>query len=285
MEAIAQWYDFFGTPGGALTAWGLFSRGLGLVYLVALGSLTWQLVPIAGRRGITPMRDQLRKYRAHYGRMAYWWWPTLYWLADSDAALVAVPALGALAGVGAALGGPWSPACLLLSWAAWLSVSNGAYELIFPWDSFLCELGFLSVWLPATQPLFRVVSAAAGSGTPGGLALAFNSVAAAAAPTPLLAWCYRWLVWRLLVGFGKLKFLGTSRRDKHYIKGFLINQPMLSVLGWWGHKLPVAVHMGALAGMFLIEIPLPFAMFWTGVPRVVAALGIIGLMAGIQVSD
>ena len=37
-------------------------------------------------------------------------------------------------------------------------------------------------------------------------------------------------------------------------------------------------HQLALVGMFLIEIPLPFGVFWTGLPRVAAAVGFIHKM-------
>lgn len=42
-------------------------------------------------------------------------------------------------------------------------------------------------------------------------------------PTPLHAFAYRLLLWRLMIGFGKIKFTGTNPNDRLYIKNFCIN--------------------------------------------------------------
>lgn len=40
------------------------------------------------------------------------------------------------------------------------------------------------------------------------------------------------LLFRLMFGFGKLKFLETTRKDQTYIGAFLVNQPIPTIFGW-----------------------------------------------------
>jgi hypothetical protein len=101
---------------------------------------------------------------------------------------------------------------------------------------------------------------------------------------PAVGWALRWLLFRVLFGFGKLKFVGTSPSDSCYIKSFLIGMPIPTKSAWFSHWAPLAIHQLALVGMFLIEIPLPFGVFWPGMPRVVAAVGIAALQVGIQLT-
>ena len=46
--------------------------------------------------------------------------------------------------------------------------------------------------------------------------------------------------------------------------------------------LPDVVWIASLAGMFVVELVLPFGLFATGLPRVIAGASIAGLMAGIR---
>ena len=60
--------------------------------------------------------------------------------------------------------------------------------------------------------------------------------------------------------------------------------PIASPLGWLAHKLPDAVHAANLWVMWLVEIPIPFLLFAAGTPRLIAALGYLGLMVGIHIT-
>jgi hypothetical protein len=63
----------------------------------------------------------------------------------------------------------------------------------------------------------------------------------------------------------------------------MIMQPIPSRLGWLLHvHSPLWVHTLLLAGMFFAEIIVPFLVFFTGWPRLLAALVLVGLQAGIQ---
>lgn len=242
--------------------WGIFTRLLGLVYLVAFGSLSGQVLGLAGARGITPVGQVLRKISTDY--RAPWRWllfPTLLWFGSSDRALRGLVLTGAAAALFVVIGGPCSGPALLACWALYLSL-DVALDLVYPWDSLLLEAGFLALFLP---PL-----------------LLLPEVAATAPASPQIAWCYRWLLFRLMFGFGKQKFLGSTWADLDYLKSFFINQPMPTALGWYAHRLPLFVLKPALVAMFLLEVPGPFLVFFTGWPRLLAALLTAGLMLVIQ---
>lgn len=116
--------------------------------------------------------------------------------------------------------------------------------LIYPWDCLLFEAGFWAIFLPATRVL--------------------PSLGCVAAPLPALAWVYRLLVFRVIFGFGKHKFAGVTRQDFGFLKSFFINQPLPTPVGWRVQKLPMSAQKLSLLGMFLVEVPLPFAVCFPG---------------------
>ena len=259
-----------GAFGDPALIWGVFVRLVGAVQLIALASLGCQLRALAGPRGATPFELVLARVRRDYDT-----WParlrrlpTLCWLSGcSERALLGIAAFGGGCGAALLLGcGAWSPLAALGAWAALLSLDEAA-DLKFPWDSLLLELSALCVLLP---PLRAV----------GG----WSSLALAAPPHPWLGFAFRLLLFRLMFGFGKLKFAGSTTRDAMYIKSFLVGVPLPTPLGHWLFQhAPDSLWVVALAGMFAIEIVAPFLLFGGGLLRVGAALSIAALQAGIQV--
>jgi len=243
--------------------WGLFTRGLGVLFLISFTSLLGQVVPLAGSRaGIGRASRRLQKLRQDFpSARRYLYFPTLLWLNDSDAMLRGLTWVGAAAAGCVIYGGPLSPWALLVCYLCYLSLDL-VIGLIFPWDCLLFESTVLALFLPPT--------------------LALPSLEAVAAPAPALTWAYRLLVFRVMFGFGKQKFLGSRTEDLAYLKGFLINQPLLSPVGWLAQKLPVGLLKWGVLFMFLAEIPGPFLAFIPGWPSVVCALSTIFLMIGIQ---
>jgi hypothetical protein len=220
--------------------WGVFPRLVGLVFLVSFISLFPQVVLLAGRRGCVPFQLRLQGYRKAFPAWRRWLhFPTLLWLNDSDRMLRAL----VLAGVASALcviyGGPLGSWGMLGCYLVYVSLDK-PIGLIFPWDSVLFELGFLCLLLPG-----------------------WSALPSLSAPTPpaALVWALRLLPLRVFLGFGKTKFIGSSRADAAYLYGFLINQPLPSPLAWHLQKLPVWTLKVALAIMFLVEIPVPLLVF------------------------
>src|SRR5205809_7939916 len=74
-----------GQPTYVLSRW-LFLRLLGLVYLIAFGSLALQVTGLVGEHGILPATGFLERARALYGCDAYRLFPTRCWLGAGDGA-------------------------------------------------------------------------------------------------------------------------------------------------------------------------------------------------------
>src|SRR5262249_40768568 len=247
-----------------LLVWGLFPRLLGLVYLIAFASLSAQVVPLAGADGVTPVKPMLRKIRSDY---PLWrcllGFPTLLWLRSDDWCLRGLTVLGTAGAAWTICGGPWSNLGLLICWACYLSL-HPALGLAYPWDCLLLEAGFVALFLPAPNllPDWR----------------------ASDLPLPAVAWAFRWLVFRMVLGFGKLKFRGVNRKELGYLKAFFIAVPLPGPLGWLGHHLPGWFMKFSLLCLFLIEVPTPFLVFVPGYPRLLAAAAIATLMLAIQLT-
>lgn len=246
-----------------LLAAGLFIRGLSIVYAIVFASIAFQIRGLSGKDGITSFSAVLKQMRHDFPRTHMFYFPTLFWLTGaSDAALVALPVLGVVAATSAFIG-LGSPLALVSCWLIFRSLDLSV-GLLYPWDSLLFETGLIATLCPALPPLWLGASAAA-------------------APHPWVGWALRWLLARLLLGFGKKKFVGTSLDHSCYIKNFLVAQPIPSPIGWLACRFPLPLFQAALVGMFVIECVAPLFLFSTGT-RVIASVSIMSLMVGIQLT-
>jgi hypothetical protein len=241
--------------------WGIFVRLLAVVYIIAFLSIRAEIVEWAGARGLNPVREKLARFREDLGRWrAVARYPTLLWIDDSDRALRWLPVIGTIAAVFAVCGVA-STAMLASAWVVYLSC-DVAFGMLYPWESLLFEAGFLAIVLPALEPL--------------------PSLAMSRAPEPILMFAFHWLLFRLMFGFGKNKFTREALDDPNYLRGFLIAQTIPSPLAWHAVRLPRALLVAAHALLFVVEMVLPFLVFFSGWPRLVAAAGFSALMIGIQ---
>jgi Lipase maturation factor len=243
--------------------WGLLPRFIGLLYVIAFSSLIPQLEVALGSRGIIPIAARLAAIRRDFpGMRRFLQYPTLFWINSSDHFVRAIPWLGSLCGLCIIYGGPLSPWAFALAWLLWLSIEPAG--LIFPWDTMLQEVGFLALFLPVTAslPMWE----------------------AAALPDPTLAFMFRWLVIRLMLGFGKLKFVGTTMSDRLYMRGFFVWIPLPTPLAWYLHHAPRWLLQALLVFMFVAEIVAPLLGLFAGPTREISFLLLAGLMVGIQLT-
>ena len=244
--------------------WGLFSRGLGSVFLCAFLSLAVQITAEAGQSAGVPVARKLACIARDFpGWRRFTYFPTLLWLNASDAALRALTWGGIAAAALVIYGGVLSRWSLLACYVCYLSL-DVAIGLIFPWECLLFEAAVFALFLPPTHAL--------------------PDLRALAAPAPALAWAYRLLLFRVMLGFGKQKFLGSRLKDLVYLKSFLINQPLPSPLGWYAQKLPAWLLRFPLLYMLLVEVVVPFFVFFAGRLSVIAALATASLQIGIQLA-
>ena len=242
--------------------WGLFPRFVGFLYIIAFGGLARQLVPMVGERGLGPIAQRLRAARRDFpGLRRFHIFPTLLWLSSSDRTLRIVPLLGMLFGALCVYGGPVAPYAHFGAWLLWLSLEPAT--LIFPWDTMLMEAGFLAMFLPTVQPL--------------------PHLSVSTLPYPSVSFIIRFLVLRLMLGFGKVKFVGSTRQDTLYLRGFFAWSSTTPV-AWFGHHLPAPILRGMLGFMFVGELIAPVLGFFSGPLRVVSLALLVMLMVGIQLT-
>lgn len=229
-------------------AW-LFLRAIGLIYIIAFLSLAFQIEGLAGRKGILPASEFLEEVRRQFGRRRFMALPTLCWLNAGDRFLRFLCWGGALAGLLALIGVATLPA-LIVCWAFYLSLFSVARLFLgYQWDVLLLEAGFLAILL-ALAPHWSIL---------------------------LLLY---WLLFRLmfLSGFAKLRSGDRTWRQLTALFYHYETQPLPTPPAWSAHQLPRWFHKLSAAGMFIVELAIPFLIFAPSPYRHWAGFAFIGLM-------
>jgi hypothetical protein len=218
-------------------------------------------VGMIGTRGLGPIQQRLACAKRDFpGPRRFFDFPTVLWWWNSDAALRVIPWLGVAAGALCVYGGPYAFYAHVLAWLLWLSLEPAS--LIFPWDTMLQEAGFITLFLPAAEAL--------------------PSLQASALPWPSVAFMFRWFVLRLMLGFAKVKFIGTKKGDDLYLRGFFVWAPSPTPLAWYGHHLPAWMLRAMVYFMFVAEAIAPLLGLFAGPARLISYALLFGLMIGIQ---
>ena len=243
--------------------WGLIPRFVGLLYVLAFAALAPQVGITLGSRGLLPIARRLDRIRRDYpGARRLIDYPSVMWISASDRTLHALPVIGVVCGLLAIYGGPVGWVALLIAWMIWVSFEPAG--LIFPWDTMLQEVGFLVLFVPLALPL--------------------PALEASALPLPTVAFMFRWLVLRLMLGFGKLKFIGTTKADALFLQGFFVWLPLPTPLAWYAHHAPRWILRWSIYFMFVAEVIAPLLGFFTGPLRLVSFAILSALMIGIHLT-
>ena len=227
-------------PDYRLVAW-LFLRCLALIYLVAFWSLAEQMAGLAGSQGIYPIAEQLRNAAEQHGLLRFLLYPSVFWVASGDWALRAAAYGGAVLAVALFLGWRERPVLILL-YLLYLSLYHaGQYFTNFQWDYLLLESGFLAIFLP------------------GG--------------SRLVVWLFRWLLFRLrfLSGMSKLLSGDPTWSGLTALNYYFETQPLPHVGAWYADHLPEWLLRVGTGGTLVVEILVPFLMFFPRRWRFLAA--------------
>ena len=244
----------------------LFLLGLAIIYLIAFASFRVQADGLIGSRGILPIGQTMEIVDANLERDGvgpagkFLRFPTVFWVASSDAAVQAVCVTGMVAALVAGLG-LLGPLPFFLMWVLYLSICTaGQIFLGYQWDILLLETGFLAIFFAP----WRV--------RPG---LRF-----AREPSRIILFLYRWLMFRLMLGSGLVK-IGSgdetwwplmSAMSVHYE-----TQPIPTWTAWYMHNLPAGMHKLSTASTLMLELLVPFLLFAPRRLRLLAACSFIGL--------
>ena len=217
-----------------------FLRSLGFVYLTAFLSFGLQARGLIGSHGIQSTAAWLDAVHEHYGATSYYLVPSVFWLSASDTALVAAAWIGAALSILLMIGIAWRIWAALL-FCLYLSITvSGRIFWGYQWDALLVETGFLAIFL--------------------GL-------------SPLTIWLFRWLLFRLMFESGAVKVLShdPAWSSLTALQFHWETQPLPTPLAWYVHLLPDAIQKACVAGVFAIELIVPFFLFAPRRWRIAAA--------------
>ena len=238
----------------------LFLRLLGIVYLIAFVSLWTQIDGLAGHNGILPVVDYLEAVRERIGAERYWRLPTFCWLDTGDGFLHFQCAAGTVLSLLLIVGIAPVPALVFL-WAIYLSLSTVCRDFLsFQWDILLLETGFLAIFLAPRQWL--------------------ANFSRESAPSVIVLWLCRWLLFRLMFMSGAVKLLSADRAwwDLSALTFHYETQPLPTWVGWYAHQLPVWFQKSCVAILFVIELAVPFLVFCGRRARQIAGVAFVLLM-------
>lgn len=243
----------------------LFLRMLAVVHGIAFVSLWVQLEGLIGANGIMPAPRFFAVVHEQLGVSAYWRLPSLCWVFGADAFLPVLCAGGVVLSV-LLFAGVAPPVCLALLWAAYLSLIAAGQEFFnFQWDSLLLETTLLAAWV------------APWSWLPGWRAHE---------PSRIARWLIWWLLFRLmfLAGVVKLASGDTAWRDLSALSFHYETQPLPTPIAWWAHQAPLWWHRAECAGMFVLELVVPFLLFAPRALRHLAALLLAAFMGAVALT-
>jgi hypothetical protein len=224
----------------------LFLRLFGLIALSAFVSFAVQAQGLVGSRGILPLAG-LVDALTRIGPQRFVLMPMVFWLNDSDIAILAVCWAGA--GLSLMLILNLLPrVSLVLIYALYLSLFYaGQTFMSFQWDTFLLEttmVALLMSFVPATG-----------------------------------VWLARWLLFRFMFMSGVVKLISGDPNwwNLSALSYHFLTQPLPTPVAWYAASLPPGLLKVATAAVFVVELGLPFLIFFPRRLRFIAAFGVLML--------
>jgi len=231
-----------GAGGRLLPRW-IFLRALGLIYYSAFFSLAFQIRGLIGPQGILPASEYLQALAEQFGRVSYWYAPTLLWLSGSSHMVMGICWVGMIASLLLVLNF-WPRGTLAICFICFLSFVSGAREFSgYQSDGMLLEAGFIALFFAP-----RGFRPGLGSGSPASRAAWF-----------LLVWeCFR-----IYFESGVAKILGGDPEWRNFtaMDEYYQNGPLPTWIGWYMQHLPHWFHAATALGTLALELVLAWMMF------------------------
>lgn len=241
-------------------------RLLGVIYAVAFLVAINQILPLIGSDGLLPVGAYLKEVSAGLGGngAGFLRLPSLFWFGHSDGALLTAAWIGFILSCIVAAG--YANAVLLFAlWFLYMSFVHAGQDWYgFGWEIQLTETGFLAIFL---CPLLNMRP--------------FPKYA----PPMLIIVLFRWLIFRIMLGAGLIKFRGDEIwRNGTALYYHFESQPIPGPLSRWFHFLPRSVLQGGVYINWLAELIAPFFVFWPRVARHIAGVVIVLFQVNIILS-
>ncbi|RNI38201.1 lipase maturation factor family protein [Hanamia caeni] len=235
----------------------LILRLLGIVYAVAFLVAINQIVPLIGSHGLLPVEIYLDRVRTGLGSglAGFLRLPSLFWFIHSDTALLVIAWLGFLLSIVLIAGFANAPLMTIL-WFFYMSFVHIGQEWYgYGWEIQLLETGFLAIFL---CPLIEMKP--------------FPK----RAPPFVIIVLFRWLIFRIMMGSGLIKFRGDEIwRNGTALYYHFETQPLPGPLSSWFHFLPKSILRAGVLFNWLAELVAPIFVFWPRMLRHFAGVIII----------
>ena len=256
-STVTRWFwgSSMQTPTWFLTR-RVFLFLLGLVYILAFGSLWIQIEGLVGEAGILPAELYLKGAETHWGAQRFWQVPTLFWLNAGDEFLYTVCLLGAGASL-MVMVNFFTGWALLMAWIFYLSIFNVAQPFLgFQWDTLLLETGFLSLFL---------------------VSWCGNINEPESSPSWFIIFLLRLLLFRVVFSSGVVKLLSQDPTwaDLTALYYHYETQPLPTWVGWYTHQLPQGFQEFSVVCVFVIQLGVVFLIFG---PRRIRYIGCAALV-------
>lgn len=228
----------------------LLPRFLGLIYFFAIGALLLQIKGLLGRNGILPISTFLSQFQSLTLTEKWFYIPSLFWLNTSDTNLRLTLVIGLFTSI-ALLLGFFPSLCLAVLFIVYLSiVTTGQEFLSFGWESFLLEITFYTFFVSLTT-----------------------------IPNPMIWLCINLLLFRFFIQAGAVKLQSHDFcwRDLTALSYHYESQPLPNMWAWFIHRWPLSFHKLSTFFMFIVELILPFGLFFNDFVRAIVGLNLIGL--------
>ena len=229
-------------------------RFTGLVWFAAWLSAAQQFIPLVGHDGLLPadllVKQALERYESPWALL--WEMPSVFWFDCSDTMILAVTWTGVILSL-VVLCGYANAIIMFVLWSLYMSLLPIGQEwLSYGWDIQILETGFLGMMLcPLLDPR------------------PFPKQA----PPVLIIWLYRWLIFRIMLGAGLIKWRGDSCwRDLTALYYHYETQPVPNPLSPLLHSMPKWFHKAGVAWNHFIELIVPWFGFVGRWPRHIAGL-------------
>lgn len=217
----------------------LFHKALGLVYLVALVPLVYEVDALIGSQGLLPAEDLLVMSYSEQGVVSsLLQFPSLYHLYPTDITLYLILVIGVVGAILLVLTQRVFQGALL-AWISFLSITTiGGDFLMIIIDLFLAEVGFLALFSAYTIQYRSYIP-------------------------KLVHFGFLMLNFRLWFCMGINKFYMPSSVwiNFEFFDSFFQAQPMPTPVAYYFHQVPSVLKWLAEVGLFISEVFVPFAVF------------------------
>ncbi|SEB46538.1 Lipase maturation factor [Paramicrobacterium humi] len=232
-----QWTDWltWASASDYTIAREIIERGVAAIFIVAFASAIAQFPALLGEHGLLPAPAFIARTSAKR-------FPSLFRWRYSDRMLRLTAAIGIALAASVVLGLPqlgpsWVPlAVFAVMWVFYLSIVNvGQTFYGFGWESLLLEAGAIVGLLGSNE----------------------------AAPPFLIILFLRWLIFRLEFGAGMIKMRGDRTwRDLTAMYYHHETQPMPNPVSRFAHLLPKPVHRLETLGNHIVQLGMPWLLFF-----------------------